>query len=126
MHVRTVADSKSSGGCSPDVPRRGAVTVTASPYDAPLSDLREDIENIAVWIGIWENRKEPNAFAKRCAADAVDAIDAALRDLYQIRGRLTAEIRQADDATAARADALLARTEPVRVSRIGHPNRNHP
>jgi hypothetical protein len=54
-------------------------------------------------------------------------IDAALRDLYLIRGRLTAELRRADDATAARADALLARThEPVPVSRTGHPHRNHP
>jgi transcriptional regulator of nitric oxide reductase len=39
----------------------------------------------------------------------VDAIDGALRNLYLIRGQLTAEIRQADDATAARTDALLAR-----------------
>ena len=39
----------------------------------------------------------------------MDAIDGALRDVYLIRGQLTAEIRQADDATAARADALLAR-----------------
>jgi hypothetical protein len=30
-----------------------------------------------------------------------------LRDLYLVRGRLVQEIRQADDASAARADALL-------------------
>jgi hypothetical protein len=85
------------------------VAVTASPYDEPLSALREHIENLATWIAIWEHRQEPDAFARRCASDAVDAIDGALRDLYLIRGRLTAEVRQADDATAARADALLAR-----------------
>ena len=39
----------------------------------------------------------------------MDAIDGALRDLYLIRSQLTAEVRQADDATAVRADALLAR-----------------
>jgi hypothetical protein len=83
--------------------------MTASPYDAPLSDLREQVENLGVWLGIWENRQEPDAFARRCASDAVDAVDAMLRDLYLIRGQLTAEVRQADDATAARADELLAR-----------------
>jgi hypothetical protein len=88
-------------------PGTGVVAVTASPYDEPLSALREHVENLATWLAVWEHRQEPDAFARRCAADAVDAIDGALRDLYLIRGRLTAEIRQADDATAARADALL-------------------
>jgi len=85
------------------------VAVTASPYDEPLSALRENTENLATWIAIWEARQEQDAFARRCASDAVDAIDGALRDLYLIRGQLAAEVRQADDATAARADALLAR-----------------
>jgi hypothetical protein len=40
---------------------------------------------------------------------AVEAIDSALRDLHSVRQRLITEIRQADDAAAARADALLAR-----------------
>jgi hypothetical protein len=88
------------------------VTVTASPdHDAPLSAIREHVEDLGVWLGIWEERTEPDAFARRCASNAVDAIDAMLRDLYLVRGRLTAEIRQADDATAARADTLLARRE---------------
>jgi hypothetical protein len=88
------------------------VPVSASPdYDAPLSALLEHAENLGAWLGIWENRREPDAFARRCASDAVDAIDAMLRDLYLVRGRLTSEIRQADDATAARADTLLARRE---------------
>jgi hypothetical protein len=62
-----------------------------------------------VWLGIWVNRSEPDAHARRCASDAVDAIDAMLRDLHQVRGRLVSELRAADDATAARADALLRR-----------------
>jgi hypothetical protein len=92
---------------------RRSVTVSApvSPYDQPLSAIREHVENLAIWLAVWEHRKEPDAFARRCASDAVDAIDAMLRDLYLVRGRLTAEIRQADDATAARADTLLARRE---------------
>jgi hypothetical protein len=80
------------------------------PLRRALSGLREQVENLASWLVIWENRREPDAFARRCASDAVDAVDAALRDLYLIRGHLTAETRQADDTTAARADALLTRT----------------
>lgn len=83
--------------------------MTASPYDEPLSGLRENAENLAVWLAIWEHRQEPDALARRCVADAVDAVDAILRDLYLVRGRLTAELRAADDATASRADALLHR-----------------
>ena len=60
-------------------------------------------------LAVWEARTEPDAHARRCAADAVDAIDAALRDLHSVRQQLISEIRQADDATAGRADALLAR-----------------
>jgi hypothetical protein len=85
--------------------------VPVSAYDTELSQLRNNVENLATWLAIWEARKEPDAFARRCVSDAVDAIDAALRDLYQVRGRLTSEIRQADNATAARADTLLARRE---------------
>jgi hypothetical protein len=85
--------------------------MTASPYDDALSVIREHAENLGTWVAIWEARKEPDAFARRCASDAVDAIDAMLRDLYLVRGHLTSEIRQADDATAARADTLLARRE---------------
>ncbi len=80
------------------------VTVTASPYDEPLSALREHVENLATWIGIWEARKEPDAFARRCAGDAVDAVDAALGELYRIRARLIGETRAADDE-------LLRRTQ---------------
>jgi hypothetical protein len=50
--------------------------------------------------GIWENRQEPDAHARRCAGDAVNAVDSMLRQLYLVRGRLVREIRTADDATA--------------------------
>ncbi len=77
--------------------------------DDALSAIRGHVEDLAVWLGIWEARNEPDAHARRCASDAVGAIDAMLRDLYEVRARLIGEIRAADDASAARADALLAR-----------------
>lgn len=68
--------------------------MSASPdYDAPLSAIREHTENLATWLAIWEHRQEPDAHARRCASDAVDAIDAALGELYCIRAHLVAEIR---------------------------------
>jgi len=82
----------------------------ADAYDGPLSAIRNHAEDLATWLAIWENRAEPDAPARRCASDAVDAIDGMLRQLYLLRGRLTREIRDADDASATRADALLGRT----------------
>jgi hypothetical protein len=72
-----------------------------SPYDEGLSALREHVEDLAAWLAIWQGRAEPDAHARRCASDAIGAIDGALRELYQIRERLIGEIRAADDATAA-------------------------
>jgi len=76
-------------------------------YDDSLSAIRNHVEDLGVWLAIWENRKEPDARARRCASDAIDAIDAMLRDLHTVRQQLIDEIRQADEATAARADELL-------------------
>jgi hypothetical protein len=63
--------------------------VTASLYDESLSDLRDNIENLATW----EARQEPDALARRCASDAVDAIDGAPGKLYRIRIRIRIRIR---------------------------------
>ena len=83
--------------------------MTASPYDALLSALRSRVEDLATSLAVWDNRREPDAHARRCASDAVDAIDAMLRQLYLMRGQLTREIRDSDDASAARAGELLHR-----------------
>ena len=76
-------------------------------YDGPLSAIRSHVDDLGAWLGIWAHRYEPDAHARRCASDAVDAIDAMLRDLHGVRAQLVGEIRDSDDATAARADALL-------------------
>lgn len=81
-----------------------------SPYDGTLSEIRNQVGNIAIWLAVWEARTEPDAHARRCASNAVDAIDAALRELHSARQELITEIRTADEATAARADALLRKT----------------
>jgi hypothetical protein len=68
--------------------------MTASPYDGPLSAIRNHDEDLGTWLGIWENRKEPGAHARRCAGDAVKAIDAMLGHLSGIRAQLVSEIRR--------------------------------
>ena len=83
--------------------------MTASPYDGPLSVLRNRVDDLGTWLAVWEARSEPDAHARRCASQAVDAIDAMLGQLYLVRGWLTCEIRASDDASAARADELLER-----------------
>ena len=87
------------------------MTARQDAYDNALSALRSHVDDLGAWLGIWENRSEPDAHARRCAADAVDAIDAMLRDLHLVRQQLISQIRTADDATAARTDALLRNQE---------------
>ncbi len=79
------------------------------PFDADWSVTRTAVENLGPWRTIWQTRREPDAFARRCASDAIDAIDTALAALHRIRAGWITEIRQADDQSAARADELLAR-----------------
>jgi hypothetical protein len=45
----------------------------------------------------------------QAANTAMDAIDAMLRELHTLRGQLVSEIRDSDDTSDARADALLRR-----------------
>jgi len=65
---------------------------------------------LAIALGQWEDRDDskPQPDVRRAANTAMDAIDRMLRELHAMRSRLVGEIRQADDASAARADALLA------------------
>ncbi len=79
-------------------------------YDDAVSALRSHIDDLGMWLAIWEARQEdaPDPHARRCANDAMDAIDGALAGLHKIRQQLIGEIRISDDQVAARVDALLA------------------
>jgi hypothetical protein len=79
------------------------------PYDV-YAKLEDPMGVLSVALGQWERRDDTRAQpeTRRAANKAMDAIDGMLADLYAMRSRLVGEIRQADDATAARVDALLA------------------
>jgi hypothetical protein len=84
---------------------------TTDPYDAPLSAVREHVEDLAVALAIWVHRDDtkPQPDVRQAANTAMDAIDAATGQLLRLRTRLTGEIRVSDDACAARVDELLRR-----------------
>jgi hypothetical protein len=84
-------------------------------WDADLTVIHSSVESLGPWLAIWQARAEPDAHARRCASDAIDAADAALAALHRIRAWLVSEVRTADGQAAARADQLLARLRERRT-----------
>ena len=66
----------------------------------PVASLRDRTDLLSAALEQWagEAATPDKAAARRAASSAVDAIDALLRDLYLLRGRLTQEIRHGDNA----------------------------
>ena len=65
----------------------GAARPDPGPWDADLSAARTAVSGLGMRLAIWQARAEPDARARRCAADAITAIDTALAALHQIRVR---------------------------------------
>jgi hypothetical protein len=70
----------------------------------PMADLRERTGILGVALVQWAERDtaRDQAAARRSGSTAVDAIDAVLRELFVLRGRLVQEICRADDAARRR------------------------
>jgi hypothetical protein len=66
--------------------------------------LRDRIGVLCVALTQWAQRDtaQDTAAARRVSGTALDAIDALLRDLYLLRGRLVQEARQADGTARRR------------------------
>lgn len=62
------------------------------------ASLRDRVGTLGAALEEWEDRGTVagEAAARRAASTVVDAIDALLRDLYLLRGRLVQEVRQTD------------------------------
>jgi hypothetical protein len=85
-------------------------------YDSALSALHGHLGELETALALWESRDDTKAqpAVRQAANDAIDAIDAALRELHGVRAQLVGEIRVSDDATAVRAADLLARVRHLR------------
>jgi hypothetical protein len=64
-----------------------------------MTSMRERTSILGAALAQWADRgtAKDKAAARRAGHTAVDAIDALLRDLFVLRGRLVQELRQADD-----------------------------
>jgi hypothetical protein len=80
--------------------------------------MRGQMAALEAELALWAGRDDtiPQPDVARAGHAAVDAIDALLRELCQIRERLVSEIRVSQDAGAKRADALIARLRQERQS----------
>lgn len=87
-------------------PERRTIGDVTSRLDGHLGVLGV---GLAQWMARDDTKAEPEA--RRAANRAMDALDAMLAELHQLRVRLGGEIRESDDATARRVDALLAARE---------------
>jgi hypothetical protein len=79
------------------------------PWAGELSVTRKAIRVLGTLLPLWQVRAEPDARARRCASEAINAIDTAMAALGRIRDQLIAETRRADDEAGARVDAMLSR-----------------
>ena len=61
---------------------------------------------LATWVARDDSKPQPEV--RRAASTAMDEIDDMLADLHRARSALMDEMRDADDANAARVDAMLA------------------
>jgi hypothetical protein len=62
---------------------------------------------LAQWMARDDTKAQPAI--RQAASTAMDEIDAMLSELHALRARLVSEIRESDDASDARVDALLRR-----------------
>lgn len=78
--------------------------------------LHVDLGELAGVLDIWSRRDDtkPEPEVRDAASAAVGAIDRMLRDLHWLREQLISEIRVSDDASLARAEALIAKYRGAR------------
>ena len=79
-------------------------TISIRALDAQLGVLGIAL---AQWAVRDDTKAQPEI--RQAANVAVATVDDMLATLHRLRGQLVSEVRQSDDASAARADALLAK-----------------
>jgi hypothetical protein len=76
----------------------------------PVANLDAQLGILGIALAQWAIRDDSKAQPdiRQAANAAMAAIDDMLANLHRLRSSLVSEIRQSDDATAARVDAMLA------------------
>jgi hypothetical protein len=84
---------------------------TVNLIDVP-GQLEDRAGVLGAALATWAARDDskPQAGVRQAANTAMDEIDAMLGQLHAARSALIGEIHASDDASAARVDAMLART----------------
>lgn len=73
----------------------------------PMTFIREGVDDIGVYLAMWNNKKPlpaPDATARAAADQALERIDTTARRLQRLRERLVAEIALEDAAWLALDD----------------------
>jgi hypothetical protein len=96
----------------------------------PMTVLHDQIGILGVALAWWAERDDTTAQSevRQATTTAAAAIDALLARLYAARSALLTQIRQSDDAAAARGDAPLTRIRQHGIPREfarGHRGRAH-
>ena len=78
-------------------------------FTPDLETLQRLVHDLDADLDLWDGRPEgPSPRCRRAANEAMEEIDKALAELHTLRGRLSREMREFDEATAKRVDAMLA------------------
>jgi hypothetical protein len=94
-----------------------STTIPQPPgYEAAVAAVRANIDDLSLYLAVWLSRADAclEPHARRCASDAVNAIDVIITELHGIRGHLIPEMAAADREALAHADGVLRllREEP--------------
>jgi hypothetical protein len=84
------------------------MTKEGSAISALAAVIRAQAEDLTVYLGSWQ------AGGRRALTDAVKAIDALLRNAYELRDSLIRQAREFDDEAMRRSADLLARLRAER------------
>jgi len=110
------ADIAWEGGSPPHGPDNWACCDCGHTWTTPgrpliVDSLASRLDVLSGALATWAQRDDtkPQAEVRQAANTAMAAVDDLLGQLHVLRSRLVGEIRRSDDASAARADALLAR-----------------
>jgi hypothetical protein len=78
-----------------------------SPTPDPMTFIREGVDDIGVYVAMWNNRKPlpaPDTPARLAGEQAIERIDTTIRRLWRLRLRLEREIAAEDAAWLALDD----------------------